>query len=276
MELKEKNIKKVFRQKGACSHTTFFLLNEEFGNSKPNEEHASDPFGGGVVQQGHQCGLIWGAAMAAGTEAYKQYKNTGKAIEVSIKATQIIMESFKERTGVHNCREFTKSDFTKPLGLVKYLITGKAFACFNLAQNWLPEAYEAAKKGLQTNNEEISYEAVSCASEVIKKMGGTEEEQMIVSGFAGGLGLSGKGCGAFSAAVWKTILELVKKGEWKYTLKDKDSKEVMNRFLNETEGKMTCEEITGCKFNSLEEHSEFIQKGGCEKLINVLANITDK
>ena len=75
MELKDKKIKKIFRQKGACSHTTFYLLNTEFGNDKPHEEHASDPFGGGVIQRGHQCGLIWGASMAAGTEAFKRFEN---------------------------------------------------------------------------------------------------------------------------------------------------------------------------------------------------------
>lgn len=46
----------------------------------------------------------------------------------------------------------------------------------------------------------------------------TDEEALMVAGFARGLGLSGNGCGALGAAIWKTTLELVKKGEWKYTL----------------------------------------------------------
>ena len=271
MELKDKNIKKIFRKKGACSHTGFYLLNEEFGNNKPNEEHATDPFGGGVVQQGHQCGFLWGTSMAVATEAYNRYPNKSVATEIAIKATRHIMDSFKDQTGVHNCREFTKSNFTKPLGLVKYLITGKAFACFNLAQKWIPEAYEAAKEGLEISGNEKDFEMTSCASEVVKKMSGSDEEQLMVAGFAGGLGLSGNACGALSAAIWKTILDLVRKGEWKYTLKDKDSKEVMNRFFEETKNKTTCQEITGCRFKDTKEHSEFIQNGGCSQLINTLA-----
>ena len=46
-------------------------------------------------------------------------------------------------------------------------------------------------------------------------MGGSEEEIAMVAGFAGGLGLSGNGCGALSAAIWKTILELVRKENWR-------------------------------------------------------------
>jgi len=42
---------------------------------------------------------------------------------------------------------------------------------------------------------------MSCASEVVRRMGGRDEERVMVSGFAGGLGLSGNGRGALSAAI---------------------------------------------------------------------------
>ena len=41
-------------------------------------------------------------------------------------------------------------------------------------------------------------------------MGGTPEEIQAVAGFAGGLGLSGNGCGALAAALYQKALSLAK------------------------------------------------------------------
>ncbi|NJN33939.1 MAG: hypothetical protein HC817_06520 [Saprospiraceae bacterium] len=103
-------------------------------------------------------------------------------------------------------------------------------------------------------------------------MGGTDEEIVMAAGFAGGLGLSGSGCGALAAAIWKTILELVKNNRWKYTLNDPDSSKVIERFNAVTEYEMECSKICRKKFNSVEGHTEFIKNGGCGELINKLAN----
>ena len=46
---------KVFRKLGTCSRTFFYLLNREFGYTRETEEHAADPFAGGIMQKGHQC-----------------------------------------------------------------------------------------------------------------------------------------------------------------------------------------------------------------------------
>ena len=102
-------------------------------------------------------------------------------------------------------------------------------------------------------------------------MGGSEEEMAMVAGFAGGLGLSGSGCGALSAAIWKTILELVRKENWKSSLSDPDSEKIIKKFYEATNYKMECNEICGKRFNTIDEHTEFIKNGGCDKLINVLA-----
>ena len=39
----------------------------------PLEEHAAAPLAGGIMQHGYQCGMIWGAALAAGAQAYRLY-----------------------------------------------------------------------------------------------------------------------------------------------------------------------------------------------------------
>jgi len=61
--------KRVFLKKGTCSQTLCFLLDREFGHLQENEERATDPLAGGLLQQGHQCGMLWGAALAAGAES---------------------------------------------------------------------------------------------------------------------------------------------------------------------------------------------------------------
>ena len=43
-------------------------------------------------------------------------------------------------------------------------------------------------------------------------------------------------------------------------------------FYEETGYEMECEKISGRQFESPEDHSEFMSRGGCEKLIAVLAD----
>ena len=262
--------KRVFLTKGACSHTFFYILNREFGHPKEMEERAIDPLAGGILQHGYQCGMLWGASMAVGAESFRRNKDLGKATAIVIRATQHIMESFENRTKCIECEDFTKTDFKNKWSFAKYMFTGKFFSCFKLAEKWAPEAIKAAEEGLSFEPE-YSQQPISCASEVVKKMGGTDEEIVMVAGFAGGLGLRGNGCGALSAAIWKTILELVRQEKWKAGLSDPDSEEIIKRFYEATDYEMECHKICGKRFNTIDEHSEFIKNGGCDKLINVLA-----
>ena len=66
-----KDGKKVFRKLGTCSRTFFYILNREFGHPRELEERASDVLAGGIMQKGHQCGMLWGASLAIGAEAYR-------------------------------------------------------------------------------------------------------------------------------------------------------------------------------------------------------------
>jgi len=263
--------KRIFLTKGSCSNTFFYILNREFGYPKKNEERAIDPLAGGIVQQGYQCGMLWGASMAVGAESFRRYNEKGKATGVTIQATQYLMKSFKDRTKCIECEDFTKTDFKNKWSFAKYMFSGKFLSCYKLAENWAPEAIKAAHEGLEMDQEDWTQRPLSCASEVVKRMGGSDEEVAMVAGLAGGLGLSGNGCGALAATIWKTILELVKNDKWKSTLSDPDSEKIIKRFYEETNFKMECHEICGMQFNTIDEHSEFIKNGGCDKLLDVLA-----
>ena len=265
--------KRAFLKKGTCSRTFFYLLNKEFGHPKDEEEWAIDPLAGGILQQGFQCGMLWGVSMAVGAEAYRRNKSLDEAISSTIIATQHIMKSFVNRTNSIECADVTKTDFNNKWSFAKYMLSGKFTSCFRLAGRWAPEAVQTAKEGLNIKQDKLLKNPISCASEVVKKMGGSDEEMAMVSGFAGGLGLSGNGCGALAAAIWMNSLNEYIKPTGKSAPYKPETNEVLQKFYKETEYEMECSALCGRKFETIEEHAEFIKNGGCSKLINLLADV---
>ncbi len=215
--------------------------------------------------------MLWGASLALGTESFRRCDYKGEAIAMAMTATQHIVESFLGSAKSIECEEITETDMTNKWSLAKYMLTGKMFVCFNLAARWAPEAIKTAHEGLSVKLSTNAQQTKSCASEVIKKMGGNDEEAVMVAGFAGGIGLSGNGCGALGAVIWKTTLDQVKKGDWKYTLSNPTFDKILENFYEESDYEMECSKICGKQFKTIEEHTEYINNGGCKKLIDVLA-----
>lgn len=274
---KTQDTKQVFRQCGACSHTFAHILNREFGHPDELAELALNPLAGGIMNQGHQCGMIWGAALAVGAESYRKHKDIDMATAVAVTATQHLVESFEERSNTVNCKEILGYSISNVFGIVRLMLTTtikgmENTKCMNLAADWAPEAIRSGKDGLEEDIE-LSQKPVSCASEVVKRMGGSEEEQLMVSGFAGGLGLSGHTCGALSAAIWMKTLNWCRDNPGKLPpyIKNKVAENVLNTFKEVNGSEMSCQKITGQHFVTINEHSEFIDKGGCEDLIEALA-----
>lgn len=263
--------KRTFLKQGTCSRTLFHIINRENNNPKPVAEKAIDTLAGGIVQNGYQCGMLWGAALGAGNEAYKRTENKEVATALAIETTRRLVNSFEKKAKHIECEEITKSNFKSKWGIAKYMLSGKPITCFNLAAKWAPEALKITEQELKIN--ESNQKALSCASEVVRKMGGSDEKQVMVAGFAGGLGLSGSGCGALSAAIWKTLYDLIQKEEWKVSFPDPVSDEVINRFLEASEYEFDCEKICGNRFNSTKEHTDFIKNDGCQKIIDKLAMV---
>lgn len=271
--------KKIFRQCGACSHTFFYILNREFGYPKETEERASDLLAGGLMS-GHQCGMLWGAALGAGAESFRRNNDRSQAIAAAITATQYLMDSFSKTAGSVNCREIVGCDLSSKLGIAKLML--KAFLrgglshsiCFNLAEQWTPEAIQSAAEGLFHETTDFPSLSISCASEVVQKMGASDEEMVMVAGFAGGMGLNGHACGALGAAIWMNTLTWYKEhpGETRPFFKNPDTTKILNAFNTATGSEFLCHKITGRCFKTLSDHTEFIKSGGCDKLMNVLAS----
>jgi hypothetical protein len=101
-------------------------------------------------------------------------------------------------------------------------------------------------------------------------MGATDEEIVMVAGLAGGMGLSGNACGALGAVIWWKTLALCKATPGKSFYTNPEAKKTLEAFQQATEYEFLCHKITGKEFNSIDEHTEFIRGGGCEKVIEVL------
>lgn len=267
-----KDVKKLFIKKGPCSHALFYILNREFGNRMDAEEYASDPLAGGIMQQGHQCGMLWGTTLAAGAESYKRFAKRDEAIGMAITAAGYLVESFSQRAKTVHCSDITSADWSSKTSMVKYFISGRFLSCFKLADKWAPEAIQSAYEGLSCR--QLHYQKpVSCASLVAEKMGASDRERVMVAGFAGGIGLSGNACGALSAAIWMRSLAWCRENPGESPYMKPVTKDIIEDFYKATDYEIECKNISGQSFDSIGEHTEYINNGGCKKLINMLAEL---
>jgi len=269
---KNKNdTKKIFWNKGTCSQTFYYILNREFNRNDEVHELASDPLVGGILQLGHQCGLLMGSTLAVGKESFNRIDDQEKAIALAILASKEVRDAFEEKAGNVNCRDITETDFSNKLQFAKFMIF-KTRSCWKLADQWTDIAIGSARDGLKTDPSDLPSNTVSCASEIAKKMGASEEEIVTVAGFAGGLGLGGDACGAMIAAMWLRSIDFIKDNPGKSVHSNEYASNLMFTFDDHTGSKCKCREICGKNFESLEDHSNFIRNGGCSELMETLVN----
>lgn len=269
--------KTIFKQCGACSHTFAHILNREFGQPNELAELALNPLAGGIMNQSQQCGMIWGAALAAGAEAYRRHRDKNLAMVVAITAAKELVAFFEKQAETVNCGEILGYNLSNILGVARLMVSNtlkgmENSKCFELAEAWAPEAIQSAKEGLDQTDIKITEKPLSCASEVVKKMGGSEEEILMAAGFAGGLGLSGYACGALSAAIWMQTLQWCRKnpGQIPPYFKNKPAKRILKTFKKLTGSEMLCKKISGQKFENINSHTTYLKNGGCEELIDGL------
>lgn len=266
----DKSSWRLFLKKGTCSRTMFYILNHEFEQPKAQMEPALDPMAGGIMQMGHQCGMLWGATMAVSAEAYRRNSDVNKSTALAVHATKMLLNSFEKRTGTHDCKDLLGTIITSNKDILKTMITGRFIRCFKTMDKWAPEAIQSAYEGLSLEIK-CADNCKSCASEVVKKMEGSEEEAATVAGLAGGIGLSGKACGALSAAIWYKTLQWSKENPNKAGFPNEHASALKDTFAEYTNGEFLCRTIANRQFANINEHTEFLNQGGCEKLLNYLA-----
>ncbi len=247
------------------------MLDKSAGYPLEMEEHAINPLAGGIARYGYQCGMIWGAAMAAGAQVYRKY---GTRPETEIKAVtlaQQLIEVYRScnKPRCINCAEIVEINFmgkNTMRQILNFFIKGKAAGCFLTVTRYARKADTAIDAGLGTNNINHQFLPISCTSLLARKMGAADMHNIMAAGLAGGIGLSGGGYGVLGAAFWLNEMKGHQQGD-NINVANARAEEVVKTFLHASGNKFTCTEITGRRFNSIGDHADFIRQGGCAQII---------
>jgi hypothetical protein len=249
------------------------VVDDSFGHPLQSEEKAVNSLAGGIANMGYQCGMLWGAALAAGAQAYRLYGSGPQAEAAAIAATQRQVEAFRTHTKNEiNCLEISdlnmQGDFDAKQ-ILKFFLKGGPIGCFRMAANYAQDAFSEINAAYAEKPIELSASPVSCATMLAKKLGASEMHAVMAAGFAGGIGLSGGACGALGAAIWLTgINQPVKiegmsySGTW--------VNDMIETFLEGSDYEFECAEIVSREFESVSDHADYVCNGGCSEIIETL------
>lgn len=263
---------RTFLKEGTCSETLMCVLDHAYDHPMKLEEQASAPLAGGLVQYGYQCGMLWGATLAAGAQAYRLLGPSPKAETAAITAAQRLAESLAAHYKSINCLEITDLNWKKPqkLKIVKFILKGGPIGCVRMAAKYAPLAFSEINTALSAEQDEVPSPPVSCAAILAQKMGASEMHRVMAAGFAGGIGLSGGACGALGAAVWIIGMNSRQEGVGNKVISSRLN-DTVDKFIRSTDFKFECSEIVGRKFESVDNHAAYLHDGGCADIIELLA-----
>jgi hypothetical protein len=246
------------------------VANRAFGHPQKLEEKAVEPLAGGITQYGYQCGMLWGASLAAGAEAYRRFGPGPRAEAAAVRASQRLVKAFRARNKEIDCLELTDTNMESGWGIFKYFLKGGPVLCVSMIARFGPEAVKVIDSALDEEPEGQPSGPVSCAAELAKRMGASDMHAVMAAGLAAGIGLSGSGCGALGAAIWIIGLNGRRDGIDKKVI-DSRIREATERFLKASDHEFECSEIVGRKFGNAGDHARHVRTGGCAKILEALA-----
>lgn len=274
----------------ACSEASLTTQLRGFGIKEPAYEQALHSFSGGFMHFGHACGLLTGAAVAAGFLARERFNDDENRSAAALYASIQLAKAFPELSGSANCRDITEVSFTKLSGRLRYLQQGKARMCGRLHLQWAQQAHELITKALTRFEalrpvRECSNCAVLTLKKVVTSTGMKEKDAVLVAGLAGGVGLLGNVCGALGAGVFAlSTIHYLRKDSKKRDSRIRGSLHELagTRYKGaatrlrlsfiERFGSDLCNQIIRRHFKDIEDHSIFIKDGGCQEVIDFIAN----
>jgi hypothetical protein len=263
---------RTFLKVGTCSEALCNVLDRAYDHPLPLEEHAALPLAGGILGQGYQCGQLWGAALAAGAQAYERFGPGPHAETAAVMAAQRLAAVFRKRYKEINCLELvgTKWKTAKAQQILKLFIKGGPIRCFGMAANYAPIAWREINATLSQPLVEVPSRPVSCAALLAQKLGLSDRQVVMAAGLAGGIGLSGGACGVLGAAVWIIGMEpgIESMG---MSFESPRASAATERFLESADYEFECAKIVGRQFENVQDHAAYLQAGGCAKIIEALA-----
>jgi len=225
------------------------------------------------MQHGYQCGMIWGATLASGAQAYRLLGPGPQAETKAIITAQRLVESFRAQNNNINCLEITnidKSSSTMQM-IMCFLIKGGTIGCIRMASRYARVAFSEINSALPEKSIDVPSPPISCAAMLAQKMGVSDMHTVMAAGFAGGIGLCGDACGALGAAIWINGMNSYKEQANKISFNDPKALDTIDRFVKCTDFKFECSEIVGRRFTNIDDHAGYLRNGGCSKIIEVLA-----
>jgi len=238
------------------------------------EEHATLPLAGGIEQMGFQCGQVWGAALAAGAQAYQLFGPGPQAEAAAVSAAQRLTTSFRTSYKSINCLEVTELDWKNAKGkqILKFFLRGGPLRCFSMTASYARAAFSEINAAFSDKHLEAPAPPISCAAMLARKMGASDLHTVMTAGLAGGIGLSGGACGALGAAIWLIEMKRVQDGTGQVEYNSPEATEAIDRFVQSADGEFECAKITGRKFENVADHAGYLRAGGCAKIIEALAS----
>ena len=250
------------------------VVDGAFDHPLPLEEHATLPLAGGVEQMGFQCGQVWGAALAAGAQAYRLFGPGSQAEAAAVIAAQRLVASFHTSYKSINCLEVIDLDWKNPQAaqILSFFVRGGPIRCFSMTAGYARAAIREINAAFAGSHLEAPAAPVSCAAILARKMGASDLHTVIAAGLAGGIGLSGGACGALGAAIWLIEMHRMQEGAGKVEYNSPEATEAIDRFVQSTDVEFECSKIVGRKFENVSDHARYLRDGGCSKLIEALAH----
>lgn len=165
----------TFFKVGTCSEALCNVLNRAFDFPLIPEEHASMPFAGGIMKHGYQCGLIWGATLAAGAQAYRLPGPGPQSEAMAIIAAQRLVDSFRTRNQAINCRDLTGTDWQKSRQVLRFFLKGGILRYLRKSAKYAPAALREINTALAEKDIEVPSPPVSCVTMLAQKLGLSEQ-----------------------------------------------------------------------------------------------------
>lgn len=265
----------TFLKVGTCSEASFNVLDRAYGHPMEQEERASMLFAGGIMQHGYQCGLLWGAVLAAGAEAHRLFGPGPQAESAAMEAARRLAESFRARNKSINCLEITDTDWNVKLQMLMNFLRGGPVTCLRMAAREAREALGVINQAFSENPVEPPQPPVSCSAVLARSMGESDMHAVMAAGLAGGIGLSGGACGALGAALWIMGMGCLREGVddniWKSKVLQSRARDRIDRFMKKADYQFECTRIVGRRFEDVGDHARYLRGGGCAELIEELA-----
>lgn len=253
------------------------VVDDSFEHPMRLEEHAVMPLAGGLMGYGYQCGMLWGAALAAGAQAYRLYGKGPRAETEAVVVSQRLVKDFQARAKNIDCSDIIELNFqgnsqkNSASQVMKFFLRGGPILCFSNSASYARMAFDEINTSLTELKMEESCSPASCASVLMRKMGYSDLHAVMAAGFAGGIGLSGSACGALGAAIWVIGLTDTVGVDQKTLYNNPRALQAIERYLKSTDYEFECSKVVGRKFENVSDHAKYIHGGGCAEIINALA-----